>query len=106
MATPFYTAPEVLLGGEPSKESDVYSFGILLLEMVSRKQPFSSYNNYDKFKTALTTQGVRPNFPKDCPKDLKVLIQQCWDQNPSKRPSFVDIRSVIIFFYFFFIFFF
>lgn len=93
VATPFYTAPEVLLGGELSKASDVYSFGILLLEMVSRKQPFLSYDNYDKFKTALTTKGVRPDFPKHCSKDLKVLIGQCWDQNPSKRPSFVDIRT-------------
>lgn len=56
VGTPFYTAPEVLSGGESSKESDIYSFGILLYEIVSRKQPFGNYENYEVFKKALTTQ--------------------------------------------------
>eukprot|EP00008_Paramoeba_atlantica_P014080 CAMPEP_0201481142 /NCGR_PEP_ID=MMETSP0151_2-20130828/5464_1 /ASSEMBLY_ACC=CAM_ASM_000257 /TAXON_ID=200890 /ORGANISM="Paramoeba atlantica, Strain 621/1 / CCAP 1560/9" /LENGTH=702 /DNA_ID=CAMNT_0047863209 /DNA_START=533 /DNA_END=2641 /DNA_ORIENTATION=+ len=92
VGTPFYTAPEVLLGGDPSKESDVYSFGILLYEFVSRKLPFSNYENYEVFKKALTTQAVRPTLPKDCPPEVATLIERCWDQNPNKRPNFVDIR--------------
>jgi serine/threonine protein kinase len=94
IGTPFYTAPEVLAGADPTKESDVYSFGILLSEIITRKQPFASYQNYEIFKKSVISQAIRPSLPADCPSGLAELVKECWDQNPQKRPQFVDIKPV------------
>lgn len=40
LGTPFWAAPEVLRGADPSPASDVYSFGILMFELLSRQEPF------------------------------------------------------------------
>mmetsp|Transcript_35739 Transcript_35739/g.100613 ORF Transcript_35739/g.100613 Transcript_35739/m.100613 type:complete len:865 (+) Transcript_35739:148-2742(+) len=95
VATPFYTAPEVFNGEEPSFASDVYSFGILLSEMLARKQPFSNYSDYDTFKKDLTVNAIRPPLPKDTVGPLKKLVERCWDQDPARRPGFQEILSNI-----------
>mgnify|MGYP003645519537 CR=1 FL=1 len=94
VATPFYTAPEIFNGEEPSTSSDVYSFGILLWEILTRKQPFSSYTDYEKFKKELTVNAIRPEMPKDAIPSLSKLIRSCWDQDPNNRPSFSEISGV------------
>ena len=50
-------APEVLEGKEFSTSADVYSFGIVLWEIYTRKEPFNQFRNYQKFKEAVVRQG-------------------------------------------------
>lgn len=89
--TPLYMAPEVMLGEEFNEKADVYSFGIVLWEILTRKEPFSQYSDYDIFVAAICDEGVRPPIPDDCIPSLRKLMTDCWDANPKKRPDFVDI---------------
>ena len=89
--TPLWMAPEVLEGKEFSTSADVYSFGIVLWEIYTRKEPFSQFRNYQKFKEAVVRQGVRPRIPVECPASLAQLIERCWAADPLVRPSFVSI---------------
>lgn len=89
--TPLWMAPEVLEGKEFSTSADVYSFGIVLWEIFTRKEPFSQFRNYQKFKEAVCKQMVRPKIPPECPQSLVTLIEKCWAADPLLRPNFVTI---------------
>jgi hypothetical protein len=89
--TPLWMAPEVLEGKEFSTSADVYSFGIVLWEIYTRKEPFNQFRNYQKFKEAVVRQGTRPRLPQECPPSLAQLIERCWAADPLLRPNFVSI---------------
>jgi serine/threonine protein kinase len=89
--TPLWMAPEVLEGKEFSTSADVYSFGIVLWEIFTRKEPFNQFRNYQKFKEAVVKQGVRPRIPPECPPSLQQLIERCWAADPLMRPNMVTI---------------
>lgn len=79
---------------EPTTASDVYSFGVILWELVARKQFFSEIS----FMTVLESKviaGERPEIPHSCPQAYRKLIQVCWANNPTKRPSFSEIVTTL-----------
>ena len=84
-----YMAPEVLKGndkGRPvySKPADIYSYGMLLLEICTRKQPFDGLE-WQQIIFELGT-GKLPHIPEDCPVDMADMIRRCWNQDPKRRP--------------------
>ena len=85
-----WMAPEVLGGSCYNEKVDVYSYGIVMYEVLCREIPFED-TGLDGMKVAVAvSKGKRPNLefvPKTCPIDLVALMQSCWDQQPSKRPS-------------------
>ncbi|KXS19920.1 kinase-like protein [Gonapodya prolifera JEL478] len=84
-----WIAPE-LFRLEPNTEaSDVYGFGMVLYELATRRLPFAEYN--DKQVEEAVKKGERPIIPKDVPKGYADVIRVCWDQDPSKRPTFEKI---------------
>src|SRR3989338_6728962 len=94
--TPTWCAPEVLAHLAYSGSSDVYSFGILLYEMLTQRHPFSDLIA-DAVKGAVI-QGVRPTIPESlfdsCPAFLD-LIQKCWHPNPQERPDFPEVYKLL-----------
>jgi len=83
------------LGDAFNEKADVYSFGIVLWEFVSRSEPFSHHSDFDLFVEAVCMQQERPPLPDDCLPSLKKLIQKCWTANPSERPSFSTIVDAL-----------
>ena len=87
-------APEIHKGNERgrvtfSKPSDVYAFGMLMLEIISRKPPFHGWEwQAVVFKVA---SGAKPAIPEDCPEDLKNIMQQCWTHAPKGRPRMEEV---------------
>lgn len=91
-----YCAPEVYFGQLYSTAADIFSMGVILWEMAFRcingeyQQPYAEYKNivFD-FQIIIQTakKGVRPTIPEGTPESYKALIEQCWDENPTKRPE-------------------
>ena len=99
-----YTAPEVLRGSLSvpySKEIDVYSFGILFWEILTGKIPFQELKENpetsDKIETMII-DGYRPSLdilPDDTPPCIIEIIGDCWESNPSKRPTLQKIICIL-----------
>jgi serine/threonine protein kinase len=82
----------VIRGERYSEKADVFSFGIIMWEVVARKQPFAGRNFMGVSLDVL--EGKRPQVPPDCPDELKKLMTRCWHAKANKRP---DMKDVIAF---------
>src|SRR5436305_7346278 len=89
-----YIAPEVLVGEPYTSASDVYSFGIILVEVSTGKPPYGSVPHDEKLALAICN-GLRPRIAKGIPQCYIDLVNQCLDANPEKRPSGVDLWNKI-----------
>ena len=72
---------------------DVYSFAMIALELVSLKLPFDDWEEYQILNGV--PNGERPDIPSDCNPFFKELITQCWQGEPTKRPSFPLILETL-----------
>jgi len=87
-----YMAPEVFQGDSYTRKADVYSYGILLWEMIARQEPFGDESFLSEISNKVI-DGVRPKLPVYCPPSVAQLIKECWHQDPDSRPSFSEIIS-------------
>jgi len=85
-----YMAPEVANSNPYNHKADVYSFGILLWELLSCKKPFVNLN-IDAFFEEIVNGGARPPIDPKWPKKLVILMERCWSSDFDKRPSFSEI---------------
>jgi serine/threonine protein kinase len=81
-----YMAPESLRNNMFSTKSDVWSFGVLTWEVLTRAAPFADLNLQDAAKKI--KKGLTLPLPVDCPSPLALILEQCWCQQPESRPSF------------------
>jgi serine/threonine protein kinase len=90
VGTPSHMAPE-LLSEEPYDSSvDVYAFGMMLWEMISRTDPYQG-GPFHKFVLDIVNHDLRPSIPANCLSDLSELICACWARDPRTRPTFNEI---------------
>jgi hypothetical protein len=72
----------------------VYSFGFILYEMIVGDGLFSSAGNKMPLFRDIT-RGWRPEIPVGVIPVSKSLIENCWSEDPSKRPSFDEIWRIL-----------
>ncbi|KAM1131482.1 hypothetical protein TB1_045278 [Malus domestica] len=87
-----YVAPEVYRNEEYDTKVDVFSFALILQEMIEGCVPFSTKPEKEVPKSYVANE--RPPFrapPKRYAHGLKELIEECWSKDPSERPSFKQI---------------
>ncbi|KAK4355070.1 hypothetical protein RND71_024041 [Anisodus tanguticus] len=89
-----WMTPE-LLNGSSSKVSekvDVFSFGIVLWEILTGEEPYASMH-YGAIIGGIVNNTLRPTIPSYCDPEWRCLMEQCWAPNPASRPSFTEIAS-------------
>nr|XP_043607705.1 integrin-linked protein kinase 1-like [Erigeron canadensis] len=85
-----YMAPEVFKHRKYDKKVDVFSFSMILYEMLEGEPPLSHYEAYEAAKCV--AEGHRPHFrSKGYTPELKELTESCWAADMNKRPSFLEI---------------
>ena len=82
-----------LRDGRPTKHSDCYALGMVILEVLTGMHPFPNYNNF--IVTSKIIEGKRPGRPEGkegvwFTNDLWEMLEQCWSPQPEGRPA-IDV---------------
>ncbi|CAO2628005.1 Tyrosine-protein kinase FRK [Lemmus lemmus] len=86
-----WTAPEAIRTNKFSIKSDVWSFGILLYEIITYgKIPYSGMTGAQVIQ--MLSQNYRLPQPPNCPQQFYNIMLQCWDTEPQQRPKFETLR--------------
>lgn len=92
--TPRYMAPECGMYQPYNLSADVYSFSMLLWEIVTLEKPLKNFT-YTKLKNEIFIDGERPPIKKVFNKKLKALIGAGWSHNPQSRPSIDEVYDIL-----------
>ncbi|KAL2944913.1 Serine/threonine-protein kinase HT1 [Bienertia sinuspersici] len=89
-----WMAPEMISQNKYGRKVDVYSFGLILYEMVSGRVPFGSLNPI-QVAYGVANKNLKPEVPNECPEFMRVLIERCCCKDPKMRPEFWEIVKVL-----------
>jgi serine/threonine protein kinase len=87
-----FIAPECY-DDEGSTESDVFSFGLILYELIVGQPAFPLEIEPQRLAKLIVGDDFRPQIPDSVPTNVQELIEDCWATNPAHRPTF----DVIVF---------
>ncbi|XP_030467848.1 serine/threonine-protein kinase STY17-like isoform X2 [Syzygium oleosum] len=89
-----WMAPEVIEHRQYDNKADIFSFGIVLWELLTGELP---YANLTPLQAAIgvVQKGLRPSIPKGTNPLLVELLQRCWERDPKRRPNFSDILEIL-----------
>ncbi|KAI5568115.1 hypothetical protein POPTR_013G159500v4 [Populus trichocarpa] len=97
--TPGYLDPEYFLTGKLTDKSDVYSLGVVFLELLTGMQPISHGKNIVKevniaYQTGIifsVVDGRMRSYPSDCVDKFSTLAMKCCNYETDERPSMIDV---------------
>jgi len=95
--TPHWMAPEVFQTNSYDRKADVYSFSMILYEIICQEIPFEDIQSKQRLGL-MVCSGGRPDLkaaPPDCPEELLALMASCWDAAPAVRPDFDEIAATL-----------
>jgi eukaryotic-like serine/threonine-protein kinase len=97
IGTTGYMSPEQLAGRTLDERSDVFAFGVLLYEMLARRQPFAGDTDVDVMHAIL--HAAPAPLPADLPEALRTIVEKAMEKDPaeryqSMRDLAVDLRRV------------
>jgi serine/threonine protein kinase len=89
---PSYLTPKVIERGEFGLPFDVLTFGLLLFELLGGSEVF---NGSRQLISDQIRSGDRPSIPGNLPQFSRKLIEECWNRDPTKRPTFQKIFKML-----------
>jgi serine/threonine protein kinase len=97
VGTKRYMAPENYCGRPYNESVDVYSFGVLLWEILQLKKPFEGMAN-EHFAALVMHRGIRPHplLPAHIDPVLRALVPQCWSEISDDRPKAESVHSTLL----------
>jgi len=100
IGTLIYQAAEIIRGEVeyPIDKTDVYSMGVLMLEVFTGKEPYSEppYDKWSKWDIEkFVSSGKRIDIPNNMHPKIRAFIAKCWDNTSMNRPNFPDVVKVL-----------
>jgi len=89
-----WMAPEIIEHKPYDHKADVFSFAIVLWELLTGKIPYE-YLTPLQAAIGVVQKGIRPTIPKDTHPKLVDLLQKCWHRDPAERPDFSEILEIL-----------
>lgn len=77
--------------GNTYASGDVYSFGIVIWEVLSRELPWADVTHPREVYIRVVLNELRPDIPAEAPSDLADIVRACWAGDPEARPTFGDV---------------
>ncbi len=93
--TSSWMSPEVIKHSVYSKASDVWSFGVLLWELLTNEVPYKGIEPH-RVQYGVAMNKLQLPIPDSCPKMFAELIKSCWDVDPHRRLTFSEIIERLI----------
>ncbi|XP_033208032.1 mitogen-activated protein kinase kinase kinase 7-like [Belonocnema kinseyi] len=90
-----WMAPEVFEGSRYTEKCDVFSWGIILWEVLSRQKPFDDVGGSAYRIMWAVHIGLRPALLETCPKPIEQLMTRCWKKIPEERPSMAEVVRIM-----------
>src|SRR5207248_3569478 len=87
-----YMSPEIFQGQKYTTASDVYSFGMIMWELMTGRRPFWD-QDHDTELIIKICDGLRPPIVINAPEGYIELMKQCWHSDPMKRPTASELYS-------------
>jgi len=88
--SPFWMAPELFEHNQYNESIDVYAYAVVLFQLLTGIIPFGGkISTFELGRRVLN--GERPAIPNSIPVEFSDMINRCWDQDPSNRPTFSQI---------------
>uniref|UniRef100_A0AAY5K916 Mitogen-activated protein kinase kinase kinase 12 n=1 Tax=Esox lucius TaxID=8010 RepID=A0AAY5K916_ESOLU len=85
-----WMAPEVIRNEPVSEKVDIWSFGVVLWEMLTGEVPYKDVDS-SAIIWGVGNNSLNLPIPESCPDGFKILLKQCWNCKPRNRPSFRQI---------------
>ncbi|XP_078182543.1 serine/threonine-protein kinase STY46-like [Carex rostrata] len=89
-----WMAPEIIEHKPYDHKADVFSFGIVLWELLVGKLPYEDLTPLQA-AVAVVQKGLRPTIPDGIHPKLIELLDKCWQSDPSLRPNFSEILDIL-----------
>lgn len=87
-------APEVALSEPYGLSADIYSFGILLWEIIALKKAYGRMD-VDQHRKLVVQGEERPEMDQTWSSCLQGILKGCWDRYPIQRPEAKDVHSML-----------
>ncbi|RHZ84354.1 hypothetical protein Glove_83g93 [Diversispora epigaea] len=87
-----YMAPETLIRGEYTQASDIYSFGMVILEVLTSYPPYFNIPHNANLVMKICN-GLKPEIKCEIPQFLKEIMERCWNFEPFNRPTAEELKS-------------
>ncbi|KAI4318569.1 hypothetical protein MLD38_032254 [Melastoma candidum] len=89
-----WMAPEVIEHKPYDHKADVFSFGVVLWELLTGKLPYEHLTPLQA-AVGVVQKGLRPTIPKNTHPKLAELLEKCWQQDPALRPDFPEVLATL-----------